>query len=58
MATTKPRFIRINDDLWEKAQRKAERQGTNVSTVVRGLLIGYVDDEQPTPTLKGETAST
>ena len=36
------RNLRIADDLWLAVKAKAERQGTDVSTVIRDLLARWV----------------
>jgi hypothetical protein len=45
MAETKMRYIRIDEDLWRKAIVKARNEGTNLSTVIRDWLDGYVNDD-------------
>jgi predicted DNA binding CopG/RHH family protein len=37
------RNVRISEELWTAAQERAEREGTNVSEVMRELLQGWVD---------------
>lgn len=39
---TPRRTIRIEDDLWELAQKKAAERGESVSDVLRKALIRYV----------------
>ena len=41
MAETKGRFIRISDETWERAKRRAGREGTTVSAVVRTYIEHY-----------------
>lgn len=36
------RNIRVDDDLWQAAQAKAEAEGRSVSEVVRELLARWV----------------
>jgi hypothetical protein len=35
MATMKTRPIRVHDDVWDKAVRRAHEEGTTVAAVVR-----------------------
>jgi len=44
---TPVRSVRISDDLWDKAQRLADRRGENISDVVRDALAAYVDAHTP-----------
>ena len=37
--------IALEEDLLEKARRKADQQGTSVDSVLRGYLESYVDDQ-------------
>lgn len=37
------RGIRIPDDLWDAARRKAEAEGRNLSEIIREALQEYVD---------------
>ncbi len=41
MSNTKIRGVRIPDYLWRKASRLAAEEGTDVSAVIRRLLIDY-----------------
>jgi anti-sigma-K factor RskA len=41
MAETKPRFIRIGDDAWDKAMERAYSENTNVSELVRTWVEQY-----------------
>lgn len=46
MAATTPRplrALRIEQDLWEAAQAKAEATDTTVSGAVRALLAGWIE---------------
>ena len=40
---TPHRPIRINDELWAKAQSKAAKEGTTASEVIRKLLTEWVE---------------
>ena len=40
-SATKVRAIRVSDDLWEAAQRKAKANGESVADVIRTALIKY-----------------
>jgi hypothetical protein len=51
MAETPVRHIRIDDELWRLAVEKAERRRETVATVVRRLLLAYVEEESLTPTV-------
>jgi hypothetical protein len=42
---TPHRPIRISDELWAKAQAKAEQEGTTASAVIRRLLTEWVEEE-------------
>lgn len=42
---TPMRTIRISDEEWAAAQEKAEREGTNVSEVLRQALRDYIESE-------------
>ena len=37
------KMFRCDESLWKEAVRKSKREGTNVSAVIRGALIQYVD---------------
>lgn len=39
---TKPRAVRINDELWEAAQHVARQRGETLADVIRRSLQGYV----------------
>ena len=39
------RNVRINDDLWEAAQQKADEQGTTVSEWIREALTNWTTDK-------------
>jgi predicted transcriptional regulator len=43
---TKQRSIRIDDDLWNKAQEIAAMNGDNLSFIIRDRLREYVEDHQ------------
>lgn len=42
MAPTPLRALRVDDELWEAAQAKADAEGRSVSEVVRELLQRWV----------------
>ena len=42
---TPHRPIRINDELWAKAQAKAKAENTTASEVIRKLLTEWVDEK-------------
>jgi hypothetical protein len=46
---TPHRPIRIDADLWAKAQAKAAQEGTTASAKARDLLAEWVDDEESFP---------
>ena len=41
---TKIRSVRINDKLWAKAQKKAEKNDTGVSKIINELLQDWVQN--------------
>lgn len=43
---TDMRHVRVEEDLWRKAIRKAHAQGITVSTLVRDMLDDYVNNEE------------
>ena len=43
---TPKRGIRIDDDLWNKAQEIAKKNGDNLSFILRDRLREYVEDNQ------------
>ena len=43
---TPQRSIRIPDPLWSRAQTQSAREGVSVSDLVRGLISGWLDDEE------------
>lgn len=47
---TRLRNVRVGDELWTAAQRRAERDDTTVSAVIVGALQRYVD---PPPAIDG-----
>lgn len=51
---TPKRAVRIPDELWSAARRKAKERGEDVSTVVRAALEIYVISDPPIP---GDTDS-
>ena len=44
METTQ-RNVRINDEVWAKAQKRVKAEGTTISAVVRDFLKAYGDDD-------------
>ena len=46
---TARRTVRIDDELWEAAARKADEGGKTVSDVIRGALETYVADFEDDP---------
>lgn len=42
---TKVRHVRIDDDLWERAQAKAKDRRETVAAVLRRALLAYVEEE-------------
>lgn len=40
---TKPRNVRIDDELWAEAQATASASGSNISEVIRAFLRSYVE---------------
>jgi predicted transcriptional regulator len=52
---TPQRTVGVDDELWQKAQRKARRRREKVSDVLRRALVEYVDDEDD-PREAGEEA--
>lgn len=43
---TPKRTVRVSDEAWKKAQAKAEREGRDVSDVIRDCLDEYTRDEK------------
>lgn len=46
MNTTPVHSVRIPEELWERASRKAAREGVQMSTVIRRYLFAYVRDDK------------
>lgn len=46
MANTKPKTIRISDDLWDKAIRQAREEGTTLADMIRRWLEDYTSDDK------------
>ncbi len=42
MSTKKNRVIRVDDELWSAAQKKAGERGERISDVIRAALRRYV----------------
>lgn len=47
MAETPMRFIRISDETWDAAARRAESEGSNISAEIRSFLESYVSEGAP-----------
>lgn len=45
VGVTKNRVVRVSEDLWARAQEKAEGEGLKLSEVIRRLLADYVGDK-------------
>ena len=45
VAETKVRTVRVDDELWEAAQKKAKRRRETVAAVIKRALLAYVEDE-------------
>jgi hypothetical protein len=45
----KPRFIRMSDPLWEKAQQRASARGLHTSEYVRALIEEDLKKPMETP---------
>lgn len=45
VAVTKVRGVRIDDNLWRRAQAKAARRRETVAAVIKRALLAYVEDE-------------
>lgn len=43
--TTTRRSIRVPDNVWKPALRKARANGESLAEVVRRALVNYIDDE-------------
>lgn len=43
----KPRMIRVEDDLWQAAQAKAEATNTGIPHEIREFLKRWVAEEEP-----------
>lgn len=44
---TPRRTVRVPDDVWQPAARKARDNGENVSEVIRRALAAYLRDDPP-----------
>lgn len=47
---TPRRTVRVPDDVWQPAARKARDNGENVSEVIRRALADYLRDDPPVST--------
>lgn len=45
----KPLGTKVSEEVYEKAQKKADELGVSVASVLRAFTQGWVDDEYPTP---------
>jgi predicted transcriptional regulator len=45
VAETKVRTVRVDDELWEAAQKKAKRRRETVAAVIKRALLAYVEEE-------------
>lgn len=43
---TKHRGVRVPDEIWRKAQERAEREGRSISDVIREHLREYGEDAE------------
>lgn len=46
---TPTRTVRVDDEVWEKAKKRADREGKNISEATRLLLKGYVEGKIKLP---------
>lgn len=44
VAETTKRGVRVDDDLWERAQKKARDRRESVADVIRRALLAYVEE--------------
>lgn len=44
---TPRRTVRVPDEVWQPASRKARDNGENVSEVIRRALADYIRDDRP-----------
>ena len=49
MPVTKLRTVRVDDELWQAAQRKARRRRESVADVIRRALLEYAAEELVEP---------
>lgn len=42
---TRIRSIRVNDDVWNAARDKADREGVNMTELIRDYLVRYASDD-------------
>jgi antitoxin component of RelBE/YafQ-DinJ toxin-antitoxin module len=45
------RSVRISEEVWTTAQRRADTDGMSISMVIRLLTQGYAEGQIPVPTL-------
>lgn len=45
VGVTRPRNVRVDDELWQAALAKAEENGEKVSDVIRRALVDYTGHE-------------
>jgi hypothetical protein len=43
---TKVRTVRVEDELWEAALRKATEEGDNLSAIIRDALRQYINESE------------
>jgi len=44
-----PRSFAVDEDVWNRAKERAEREGITISRVLSLLVQGYADGQVPTP---------
>jgi len=42
----------IDEDTYEKVKAKAEKEGRTLGAIIRSFLLGWADDEYPTPEVR------
>lgn len=47
-----PRSVRVSDELWERARRRAIFEGVNISQVVALLVEGYGNGQLDLPEVR------
>ena len=46
MSKTPLRAVRVDPELWEKARAVADKQGENLSAVIRDALRDYIEENE------------